>query len=304
MAWNGRLTGHRFAGSTAWWHLPVYAPGEYADDPLNNRTDRDGCTLRPARLHIKHAMDGARQAELVGLDLIPHDRHEARSVRSGRNPTDGRVVRLYAWSARAGEAVGIRRIVVRYTTSSREGREATDTTTRTDRDGCTLYVPSVGIRTAQDSARNADLGTRSTDRDRHGIVLAATGDGMVHRLALDGGGRAGTALGVRRIVVRYSVVPRESRLSTDTTTRSDAEGCTLYVPTLSMRHAADSARQADLGAPSSDRDRFATMHGIGKVAAVHRLLVAGDGRAGTALGIRRIKMRYSVISEDRRQVAT
>lgn len=307
MAWSGRLLGHRFAGSAAWWHLPVYDPGEFAIDPINNRADRDGYTLRPVRFHVKHAPDGARQAELAGIDLLPIDRREGRSVRAGRLPNDGRVHRFSAWGARAGEGFGIRRMVVRYETSAREGRLFADTTARTDRDGYSLYVPSCGLRTAPDSSRNADLGDRSVDRDRFGAGFLPDpdkGDGMVHRLLLDGGGRAGTALGIRRIVVRYAVVPRAGRLSTDTTSRTDRDGYSLHVPTVAVRAAADSALDADLGTPAADRDRFDTMHGVNLAGAVHRVRATGDGRAGTALAIRRMRIEYAVVPEDRREATT
>lgn len=146
-----------------------------------------------------HAAGGARNAELVSADRLPMDRYSARSVRSGRTPTaspDTRF-RFKAWSARAGDSLAVREILLTLDVRSRPAvRLAKDTTSRTDKDGATLRVPEMELLYAASSALNADLRAGSTWRDRFSSrheLPNGIKTGYIHRFQLRGGGRAGDA---------------------------------------------------------------------------------------------------------------
>lgn len=177
----------------------------------------------------------------------------------------------------------------------------TTVTTFTDHDGNVVRPARLECMHAMDSGRNADLhGIDRLPQDRYRVQSSRQGRtptaGTTLRLWLHAK-RAGDVFAVRETVVRYSISSRRFRLKTDTTNRTDVDGATVRIPTLTAFHSADSMLNAALAMGGADRDRFTTVHDLDTdkaVGALHRLFLSGDGRAGNAWAVREIVVRFSV----------
>lgn len=95
-----------------------------ADVTVTARTDRDGATIRPPRITWLTSADSLRNADLHSPDRSPLDSFEAKTMRVGRNPRDGRVHRIVAYSNRAGDALAVRVLVVEYDIATGESMKA------------------------------------------------------------------------------------------------------------------------------------------------------------------------------------
>lgn len=179
-----------------------------SDTSVTTRVDRDGATIRPPRVHVWHAVDSLRAADLHDADRTPLDRFEVRSDRSGRLPTTGRAVRLQLWASRAGEAYAVRALVLRYQPWADEAQDvAADTTARTDRDGATLEVPTWYCWSAANGLLRSELGTVGAGiQNRYRVRFDVTDDsvGRGLRLRLAGSSRAGEAGAVRWLRVGWT----------------------------------------------------------------------------------------------------
>jgi len=177
----------------------------------------------------------------------------------------------------------------------------TTVTTFTDFAGYVVRPARITIRHAMDSAREADLtGGDRTPLDRFEVRSLRSGrlpnEGLVARVIAHSA-RAGDAFAPLAFIFDLGVSQHRRRLSTDTANRTDRDGYTVVVPSLTVFHAADSALRSTLTALPSDRDRFYTRHDVpasGRIGGVHRVLVVSDGRAGSAFAPSAIILDVSV----------
>lgn len=187
----------------------------------------------------------------------------------------------------------------------------TTVTARIDVDGNTIRPPRLTLLHAVDSARNADL--HDADRlpmdryDSTSVRLGRVPTTGHHMRIYAFTSRAGEGAPIRRVVAEIGASKATQRLVTDTTSRTGPDGETLRVATTRLFHAAESARNAALSSAGTDRDRFLTLHalpGSGKVAALHRLFMQHDGRAGNAWCPREIIVRFETVDDMGRARAT
>lgn len=158
-----------------------------------------------------------------------------------------------------------------------------------DRDAATIRPPRVTVRHALDSAKNSALtGADRLPLDRHEGISDRTGRlpnaGLFPRIDLFTG-RAGEVFAPFAILIDYKLAPFEQRTAAaDTATGTDRDGASMAVPTWTLRHAMDSAKNADLAQGSADQDAYATIHEPSPTASrgvILRLSLETDGRAGT-----------------------
>jgi hypothetical protein len=172
--------------------------------------DRDGATVRVPRVDVLTAPDSASNAELGNVERIAADRYISHALRVGRGRMLASTHRILIQSYRAGEATAIRAVIVEYEAVRPEHRIRSDnTTTKADRDGASLMVPTATLLHAADSVRNADLRASGDDQDRYRADFwcgSSTAAGNTHRMILQSDGRAGSAMAVRSVIVDYSKV--------------------------------------------------------------------------------------------------
>ena len=171
-------------------------PDDDADTVVTAYLDRDGATIRPPRLTVLTACDSLLNSDLEQPDRLPMDTHEAKSDRVGRGTTEGLYFRVFAFTKRAGEPLGIRSIDVDVDYPPLDpGRMNPGTDTGTDRDGASMETASVSVFMAADSLRNADLDPASgAVQDSHLASYQAPNTNMVgtaHRITWMTAGRAG-----------------------------------------------------------------------------------------------------------------
>ena len=221
-AWR-QAAGNGYSGILA--AAAATAPAD--DDTKNNDgttltvtsvSDCDGANIRPPRLTFRRAVDSGRNADLSGSFRADMDRRFVRYKPPVRNK--GLRTRIVATSNRAGDALGVSRIVVYGTRSNPDvKRDVTDTTSRTDCNGAFIRVPELRVAHAADSAQNADLTYGATDRDRVRVRLPVHSSiraGYRHRLLIQSDCRAGNALGIMRITVwgtRGPETPARARIT-------------------------------------------------------------------------------------------
>ena len=201
----GQIAGAAVGTGSCNARLNLNLPSD-ADTLATTYTDVQGTTIRAPMPTLLHAMDSARNADLIGAHRLPRDRYSARSSRAGRLPNSGRQVRILMFTSRAGDALAPRDFILDVSVSGSGARvKAADTTSRTDVDGTTLRVATTRAYLAPDSGRNADLKLGSTDRDRfwtqHQFDKGEATRGMVHRVMLVSDGRAGNVWAPRDLIL-------------------------------------------------------------------------------------------------------
>lgn len=208
MAYGGKQTGHRFVGATVLGVLrPIIVVSVTPEDPddtqtFTGRLDRDGNTVRPARLWLRFAADKLRRAELSPSIRALADRNYVRFVLGGWDETSGFLHRLRFVHLRAGEVLSVRAVAIRARTVP--GAEHPDeSTARLDRNGDSV-IPGTGyLRYAADSQRWADLNQapgEQAQRFVHAWTPEAGRLGHRHRFRVSVL-RAGEMMTARRVVV-------------------------------------------------------------------------------------------------------
>jgi len=179
------------------------------DTAVGTYTDCFGYGMRPGRVTALHAMDSARNADLVGPDRTDLNMHEIRSLRTGRLPTAGVYVDILLASSRAGERWAPESVNVSYTAEAHEQRiPAAETTARTDCFGYEAIPPTWLAYLSMDGAREAQMETvGATDQDAYSVFLALPADrrGMHPDLLLASSGRAGERGVPHTVFVEYEL---------------------------------------------------------------------------------------------------
>lgn len=175
--------------------------------------DRDAATIRPPRVTLLHALNDLRNVALTSPDRLPMDTYEAKSDRYGRGTQEGNFLRLYAYTLRAAEMFALSEVVVDFDLVPADTYLNPGTVTGTDKDGASMSVGTVGIFTAADSLRDADLvaGVGTVQDTHEGRFWAADtlGIGNYLRVLWNTDGRAGGVACPVEIEVEFELVGAE-----------------------------------------------------------------------------------------------
>ena len=185
-------------------------------------------------------------------------------------------------------------------------------TARTDINGATVRAARFVVSHAADGVRNADftgfdrMATADRYRIRSSREMRTPNLGQHFEVQIESI-RGGEAWAIDRIIAWVS--PEQSRpRAADTTNRTDGNGATCRVPSMTLRVAADSESNADLKSNYQEvRDRWVARFAVPSQAGLgNRFIVEleEDGRAGNAWAIGRIVAWLSAEGESSKAAVT